>query len=95
MVNQLGSVLPLQCAQDILCSLHLFPDGLHSRKYKTCLQVAMIGRKNSVFPFSTLVHAKSVLLESRKVVTLSVGSHCHETWEMFFVTFESAASLAP
>lgn len=59
-----------QCAQNILCSVRLFPNGQHSRK-QAYPRVPMIGRKNSAFPLSPWWHVTSVLLESRKVVALS------------------------
>ncbi|KAM7392094.1 hypothetical protein PAMP_022729 [Pampus punctatissimus] len=55
----------------------------------------MIGRKNSGFPLSSQGHVKSVLLESRKVLTLSVGSRCHETWEIYFGSIDKAAEGLP
>lgn len=55
----------------------------------------MIGRKNSACSLSSQGCVKSVLLESRKVLTLSVGSHCHGKWETSFGTFDKAAEGLP
>lgn len=90
----------VQCAVRQCSSGHpVFPPSLSQwatfQEIQAYPQVPMIGRKNSTFPLSSQGHVKSVLLESRKVLALSVGSRCHETWEMYFGSFDKAAKGLP